>query len=119
MALLFPQRLSRLQYLLRVFGFFAVVVLLIAILVVVIPHDPTATEPPWIRIVLGAIYVIPYFGYFLPFILAPRLRDVGMSPWMSLLALVVIVAPLITLAALFAPAGWWTRRQQMNAADPS
>jgi uncharacterized membrane protein YhaH (DUF805 family) len=56
---------------------------------------------------------LSYCAYFLPFIAAPRMRDIGFTPWLCIVYLIQPIAPFVALLALFAPTDWyrnWKKR---------
>ncbi len=112
MRQLFPLRIGRLNYLLRVLGFIA------AIIVIAFVGSRFLTSRSSLLIILS-FCVGFYLAYFLPFIVAPRIRDIGASPWLCLVFLIRPIAPVVALLALFAPSDWWANRQKKQDAESS
>jgi uncharacterized membrane protein YhaH (DUF805 family) len=93
----FPKRLHRIDYLVRIIVADACLWLLLNSAV---PNDPTMAGLRLVAICLGA-FIIGIYSIF--FVLLPRLRDVGWSGWWVILGLFPYIGPLFHLLLLFIP----------------
>jgi len=93
----FPRRLHRLDYLIRIVVADACLWLLLN---VGSPSDPTLGGLRLVAIVLGSL-VIGIYSLF--FVLLPRVRDAGWNAWLVILGLFPYIGPLFHLLLLFIP----------------
>jgi uncharacterized membrane protein YhaH (DUF805 family) len=104
---LFPRQITRRAYLLRVVAclgfYFGFAVALSELLKISsIAQSPLLIPLLWVSAIVVYLYV-------LAFVAAPRLRDIGFSPYLALAFFFPGANVLVGLLALFAPTGWWTR----------
>jgi uncharacterized membrane protein YhaH (DUF805 family) len=93
----FPKRLHRISYLVRiVIADFCLWLLLN----IASPSDPTLGGLRLVAIFLGA-FIIGIYSLF--FVLLPRVRDAGWSGWWVLLGLLPYIGPLFHFVMLFVP----------------
>jgi uncharacterized membrane protein YhaH (DUF805 family) len=93
----FPRRLHRLDYLIRIVVADACLWLLLNI---TSPSDPTLGGLRLVAIVLGSLVVSMYSLFF---VLLPRVRDSGWNSWSVILGLFPYIGPLFHLLLLFIP----------------
>jgi uncharacterized membrane protein YhaH (DUF805 family) len=118
-AIFFPDRISRLSYLLR----FAVALIVFVMvefkaLRLIENSYPRLINNPWVSLTLAIGLPLAFFAYFLIAILFPRFRDIGFPQWSLLLSLVPIIGQLMLLAAFIAPAGFWLSAITKESAPP-
>jgi len=94
--LLFPETLTRLQYLIR-FLIWAFVFLVVSALL--FPMIKAFGIPDWLPFVI----IVPLFLMRFPCLDIPRCRDMGWSPWRLLLLLVPIVNLFMVLSLFVWP----------------
>ena len=94
---LFPARLSRLQYLVRVIVFDVCVWLLYT------ARPLAQASTAWLRLLLICVGGLALAIYGLFFVLLPRVADAGMSSWWITLGLFPYIGPLFQLVLLFIP----------------
>ena len=104
---LFPERLDRPSYLLR-FVFSLVISLSVVAITNASAVSYTHYGGSFDRALLAgrilfALSTVFWLSYARPFILAPRLRDAGMYPWVAVFGAIPVLGFLIFLYALFAP----------------
>jgi uncharacterized membrane protein YhaH (DUF805 family) len=125
--IVFPHRIARLSYLLRI-PCFVFVNIVLAFLFAKIAHlAPVSSASPVLghgsgttpdideikaELPILLFLAFCYLAYFLPFIAAPRLRDIGLNPWVCLVYLIKPIAPFIALIALFFPSDSYTKWQK-------
>jgi uncharacterized membrane protein YhaH (DUF805 family) len=95
--LVFPKRLHRISYLIRIVIADFCLWLLLSISS---PSDPTLGGLRLVVIFLGA-FIIGIYSLF--FILLPRIRDAGWSGWWVLVGMLPYVGPIFHLVLLFIP----------------
>ena len=105
---LFPKQIQRLSYFFRLFACCCASALIGVFLGLLGRVAPTAFNSPLLKPLLW-LFAIAWYCYVLGFVLAPRLRDIGISPYIALAAFLPGVNLVIGLIALFAPTGWWLR----------
>jgi hypothetical protein len=110
---LFPKRIGRLSFLLRLSIW--VVLPLIAV-VIGDSFSKPATEASagfsTFTFVVVCSIMLCHFGYFLLYILRPRFADIGFPSSALALILVPMLNALVFYAAIFASSGWWQRNQE-------
>lgn len=94
---IFPRRLHRLNYLVRIVLADACLWLLLN---TAPANDPTLGALRVVAIVLGSL-VIGFYSLF--FVLLPRLCDAGWNAWLMILGLFPYIGPLFQLLLLFIP----------------
>jgi uncharacterized membrane protein YhaH (DUF805 family) len=105
---LFPKQIQRLSYFLRMVACLCASALVGVFLGLLGHAAPGAFNSPLLKPLLW-LFTIAWYCYLLGFVLAPRLRDIGISPYIALVAFVPGANLVIGLVALFAPTGWWLR----------
>ena len=93
----FPKRLHRISYLVRIVVADFCVWLLLSISS---SNDPTLGGLQLVTIFVG-MFVIATYSLF--FVLLPRVRDAGWSAWLILLGLLPYIGPVFHLVMLFIP----------------
>ena len=93
----FPKRLHRISYLVRIVIADFCLWLLLSI---ASPNDPTLGGLRLVVIFLG-VFVIGIYSLF--FVLLPRVRDAGWSGWWVLLGLLPYIGPFFHFVMLFVP----------------
>ncbi len=96
MKTLFPEKLERLQYFIRLLIYFVSTLVSVAFLV---PLGNFIGVPIWLPIIL----IILVFLLRFPCLDIPRFRSMGWSPWLVLLFLVPLVNCVMQLLLLFTP----------------
>ena len=104
MSILFPKQIRRLSFVLRL-GIFALIPLLTKFVFGLIwgvpedfPDGPVFEFLMWLVALLLTVYAIA-------FIIVPRLRDVGISPWLGLLSVLPPINVLLLIYLAFASTG--------------
>ena len=95
--LLFPARLNRIQYFVRV------VILDVCAWLLYAAWPSTNPSTVWVRLLLICFGGLAVAIYGLFFILLPRVTDAGMSSWWIVLGLFPFIVPLFQLILLFIP----------------
>jgi uncharacterized membrane protein YhaH (DUF805 family) len=95
--ILFPQRLHRLDYFVRILVADAILWLLLNS---TSPSDPTLGGLRLAGIFLG-LFVLGIYSLF--FVLLPRTRDVGWNSWLVIIGLFPYIGLLLHLVLLFVP----------------
>ena len=105
---LFPQKLDRKQYCLRLL--FAAVVIVAGhyFMEFIFAHLPPH-PPHWARVILPYIFPSLWFPYTLLFVVAPRFRDTGVRWFAYLTLLVPLLNTLAILCAMFVPSGYFEK----------
>jgi uncharacterized membrane protein YhaH (DUF805 family) len=96
MKTLFPEKLERLQYFIRLLIYFVSVAVIAALL---LPLANVIGVPAW----LPFIVIVPLFLLKIPCLDIPRFRNMGWSPWLVLLFFIPIVNFIMQLLLLFVP----------------
>jgi hypothetical protein len=99
-AIVFPKRIGRLSYFLRLLlmlaiyylGFFAI-------------HQ--CPLGPGLRLVIILSFVIVFLGYLFCYIVMPRLRDFGLPALAIVFFLIPILNTLFALCLMFGPRDYW------------
>jgi uncharacterized membrane protein YhaH (DUF805 family) len=96
MKRLFPEKLERLQYFIRLLIYFVLTLVSVAFLA---PLGNFIGVPVWLPII---VIILVFFLRF-PCLDIPRFRSIGWSPWLVLLFLVPLVNCIMQLLLLFVP----------------
>jgi hypothetical protein len=88
---IFPHRLGRLNFLVRV-----VPLQILAMRWMLELDDSYAKAPAWML-----PSCIAAMGYIIWFVMLPRVRDCGLSPWVTILGVIPVVSSLFGLALIF------------------
>ena len=94
---LFPARLGRLQYFVRV------VILDVCVWLLYTAWPPAPASTVWVRLLLVSVGGLALAVYGLFFVLLPRVTDAGMNSWWVVLGLFPLIGPLFQLVLLFVP----------------
>ena len=95
--IVFPKRLHRVPYLIRIV---VADICLWLLLSTASPSDPTFAGLRLVAICLGA-FIIGIYSLF--FVLLPRVRDVGWNGWWVVVGLLPYIGPLFHIVLLFIP----------------
>jgi uncharacterized membrane protein YhaH (DUF805 family) len=95
--LLFPARLSRVQYVVRV------VLLDVCVWLLYTAWPSANPSTVWVRLLLICFGGLALAVYGLFFVLLPRVTDAGMSSWWIVVGLFPFIGPLFQLILLFIP----------------
>src|SRR6266699_2464067 len=118
MSPLFPKKIGRFPYASRLscclllsfsFGF---------LLSFLGRNAPFFLKSPLFLPLLWGLTII-WYSYLLMCVVAPRLRDIGLSPYLALAGFIPGINVALGLCALFAPSGWWQNRLQTKQAASS
>jgi uncharacterized membrane protein YhaH (DUF805 family) len=96
MRALFPEKLERLQYFVRLLLYFISVAIIAAFL---LPLTKSVGIPPWLPLVIIILLVLLRF----PCLDMPRFRSMGWSPWLVLLFFIPLVNFIMQLLLFFVP----------------
>jgi len=97
MKTLFPEKIERLQYLVRCLIYVAALEISNAILFPLWKHGGI------LRWLIVIFVVIPVVLFKFPFLDIPRLRSMGWSPWLALLCFVPLVNVIMQTLLFFVP----------------
>ncbi len=106
---LFPQKLTGLGYFCRALLLFLPPFILFFGMVVLFASGTSEGDAVAILFMLFMLVMFILTGYYAAGILAPRLRDIGMSPWIATVAFVPLVNIALGIVAIFLPSAWWPR----------
>lgn len=106
--ILFPIRVQRLSYLLRMLACMVPCVLIGLLIGLLGTFYPPAVQSPILR-PLVILFAIAWYGYLLLFVVAPRFHDLGLPRICILMAFFPGLNLILGLMALFAPTGWWLK----------
>jgi uncharacterized membrane protein YhaH (DUF805 family) len=95
MCTLFPQKINRFQYFIRLLMYFAALVIAVFL--------PPLAKFIGVSVWLSLVVIIPIAFSRLPCLDIPRLRSMGWSPWLALLFFVPFVNFIMQLLLLFVP----------------
>jgi uncharacterized membrane protein YhaH (DUF805 family) len=97
MKILFPEELTRLQYLIRWLIFFVIFLVVDVLLFYTMPK--AFGVPNWLQFVI----IVPLLFMRVPCLDIPRLRSIGWSPWLVLLLLIPFINLIFQLVLFTMP----------------
>lgn len=98
--LLFPQAIGRLEYFVR-HVILVIIVFLVCVLTVITNNNTQMHLNDDDLIIAYGILVVSVFLFEIPYLVIPRLRSIGWSPWCSVLILIPGINILLALLLLF------------------
>jgi hypothetical protein len=103
---LFPQRLPRLPYSVRLVLAFLLMIAghyVMEFLFTYLPPHP----PHWARVVLPKVNPVLWLCYILFFVAVPRFRDTGIAWWAYIVLVIPLLGPIALLSAMFVPTNYF------------